>query len=168
MLNAEELQRLREARRLLETPSLAVRLTDLLGKPLEKGLAMLPDRAARTISAIVRSALERALRVAVATMGESETTASSDGFHRLAGATAGALGGAFGLAGLAVSLFFSSVILIPLIGIRESGWKSAFKDRRRGAVPSGRPHDRRWRVWCAPGKLSRALRSQGLGDGQPE
>ena len=116
MLNAEELQRLREARRLLETPSLAVRLTDLLGKPLEKGLAMLPDRAARTISAIVKSALERALGVAVATMGKSETTVSSDGFHKLAGATAGALGGAFGLAGLAVELPVTTVIMLRSIG----------------------------------------------------
>ena len=70
-LNEQDLEQLGEAKRLLETISLAARLTDLIGKPIELGVKMLPRKTADAVHGIVRTALERARNVALATMGDS-------------------------------------------------------------------------------------------------
>jgi len=42
-LSDDHLAQLSEAKRLLENPGLAVKLTNLVGKPIEKGFELLPD-----------------------------------------------------------------------------------------------------------------------------
>ena len=42
-LSDEHLAQLSEAKRLLENPGLAVKITNLVGKPIEKGFELLPD-----------------------------------------------------------------------------------------------------------------------------
>jgi hypothetical protein len=115
-LNDTELDELRRARSLIENPSLAARLTDLIGKPIEKSVALLPDKVVRTVHEIVESALERALELAVATMKDPSARGASERWHKLAGATSGAIGGFFGLAGLAVELPITTVIMLRSIG----------------------------------------------------
>ena len=60
-LTPDEFEQLRKAKALLENPSLAARLTDVIGKPLEKAMNLLPQRAAETVHLAVNKALERAL-----------------------------------------------------------------------------------------------------------
>ena len=115
-LSPDELEQLREAKRLLETPGLAARLTDLLGKPIEKSVAMLPNKAVDAIQGIVRTALERARDTALATIGRSRVGDSSDRMHRLATATTGAVGGFFGMAGVAVELPVTTILMLRSIG----------------------------------------------------
>jgi hypothetical protein len=115
-LNDSELEELRRARSLIENPSLAARLTDLIGKPIEKSVALLPNKVVRTIHEIAESALERALELAVATMKDPSARGASERWHKLAGATTGAIGGFFGLAGLAVELPVTTVIMLRSIG----------------------------------------------------
>ena len=81
-LSPDDLEALREARRLLERRGLLVTLTDLVGKPLERGLALLPEGVAKRVHGIARRSLERALRTALTTLGRRPRKASSDRRHQ--------------------------------------------------------------------------------------
>ena len=110
-----ELEQLREAKRLLESPSLAARLTDLLGKPIEMSIEMLPERAVQSIHEIVRSALVRAQDLALTTIDPSRARVPSNRLHKWMTAATGAVGGLFGMAGLAVELPVTTVIMLRSI-----------------------------------------------------
>jgi hypothetical protein len=114
-LGPEELEDLRRAKRLLESEGIAVRLTHLLGQPIERGLELLPAAAAGSVYQISRTALDRALRVAVSTLSRRGEGRSADRLHRLATAASGAVGGVFGLPGLAVELPVTTVIMLRSI-----------------------------------------------------
>ncbi|MEM7309810.1 MAG: EcsC family protein [Planctomycetota bacterium] len=114
-LSPEDRRALAEAKRRLERRGLLVTLVDKLGKPIEKGLELLPESAARVVQAATRESLERALRVALTTLRRRERTASSDRGHRLASAASGAIGGWFGLAGLSVELPVTTVLMLRSI-----------------------------------------------------
>jgi hypothetical protein len=114
-LSDQELEQLGRARLLLESPTLAARITDLVGRPLEKTISVLPDRTVAQIQRIVRTALERGLQFALATMGQ-RAGRSSDRLHALATMTTGAVGGFFGLPGLAIELPATTVIMLRSIG----------------------------------------------------
>jgi hypothetical protein len=115
-LTPNELDELRKAKALLENPSLAARVTDVIGKPLEKAMNLLPRRAAESVHLTVHKALERALGVALSTSGSRPTAFSRDRWHKLAGATSGAMGGFFGLPGLTIELPVTTVIMLRSIG----------------------------------------------------
>ena len=114
-LPEDDLRALLEARRQLESPSLAARVTALLGTPIERGMELLPAGWQTTIQRATRSALERALDVALATLEPSQPEVrleASKRFHRLAAGLSGAAGGAFGLAALPVELPISTVVML--------------------------------------------------------
>ena len=67
----EDLQAIAQARALLENPGLAVKLTDLVGKPIEKGFELLPPRWRDRVGTITRDALNAALGAAIASMGSA-------------------------------------------------------------------------------------------------
>ncbi len=114
-LPSADLADLCRAKKLLESESLAVRLTLLLGKPIEKGLALLPAGATEQIQNVTQAALQRGLRVALSTLAREGGGGSSDKLHKLASAASGAVGGIFGLGGLAVELPVTTVIMLRSI-----------------------------------------------------
>jgi hypothetical protein len=87
---------------------------ETLGRPLEAGLERLPAPARDTVQGITRTALERALRVALGTLGE-EPRRSRERLHKAAAAASGAVGGVFGLGGLAVELPVATVVMLRSI-----------------------------------------------------
>jgi hypothetical protein len=105
---------LARAREILERPGLAIRLTDLMGRPVEMAVAALPAAAARTIHRATSAALERALSVALRTM-DADPDPPADWLHRIAAGAAGAGGGALGLAGLAIELPVSTTLMLRAI-----------------------------------------------------
>jgi hypothetical protein len=105
---------LARARDVLENPGLAIRLTDLVGRPVEMAVAALPAAASRQIHRATGAALDRALAVALRTM-DADPDPPAKWFHRLAVGAAGAGGGAFGLAGLAVELPVSTTLMLRAI-----------------------------------------------------
>jgi hypothetical protein len=115
-LDDRELEDLRRAKLLLESPGLAARLTDLLGKPIERSTKLLPERMVATIHDVVRRSLESALDFAIFTMNDAPRPVSSDRMHKLATAASGAVGGLFGFAGLAVELPVTTTIMLRSIG----------------------------------------------------
>jgi EcsC family protein len=114
-LGESELSELRQARQLLERGSLAVRLAELLGGPVEKGLALLPDEARQRVQALAERALSKALGTALTTLSPQARRPASERLHRVATMTTGALGGLFGLGGLALELPVTTVLLFRSI-----------------------------------------------------
>src|SRR6185369_5792180 len=114
-LSNEELAELRYAKMLLENPGLTARLANLLGRPIEKGIQMLPPDWNQSINKAVRSALFKALQVAVASLGEKNARQSSNMLHKLMVGASGTLGGAFGLASVAFELPISTTIMLRSI-----------------------------------------------------
>ena len=106
---------LRYAKELLENPSFAARIADIVGAPIGIGLDLLPDRWSGAISNATRSALSRALQVAVATMNDGEATPASNLLHKVAVSTSGAVGGFFGLPALAVELPIATTVMLRSI-----------------------------------------------------
>jgi hypothetical protein len=114
-LTRRDLDDLSEAIRLLEGRSLASRLTNLFGRQIEAMGRVLPAPARAVVARASELALRTALRVAVKTLGAKPSTKSSDRLHKAAAAASGAIGGAFGLAALAVELPVSTTILLRSI-----------------------------------------------------
>jgi hypothetical protein len=114
-LSKSELAELKRAKALLENPGLTARLSALLGSPIEKGAALLPARFRKAVHAASEAAMMKALDVAVKSLGDTGKKASQDKLHKLAAATSGAMGGAFGLFALSVELPVSTTIMLRSI-----------------------------------------------------
>jgi len=110
-LSAAEIEDLRRAKRLLENPGLAVKLTNLIGAPIEKGMALLPKRASGLVNEATTKSLRAALRLAVVTMRKKPRPASRFS-HKVLAIGSGAAGGFFGLPALAVELPVSTTIIL--------------------------------------------------------
>lgn len=115
MMTNDDLADLRYAKTLLENPSLAARISNAIGSPIEKGLSMLPEGANDIIITTTRKALETALDFAIATMNEQPQRRSADWLHKTFAGISGAAGGAFGLPALAIELPVSTTIILRSI-----------------------------------------------------
>lgn len=105
---------LRRAKTLLEHPSLAMRIANSVGVPIEKVLASLPEGAAVAVRGATTKAMHTALRAATSMMDDTPRV-SADRFHTLAVAATGAAGGAFGIGALAAELPVSTTIMLRSI-----------------------------------------------------
>jgi hypothetical protein len=135
-LSTADLEDLRFARTLLESENLAVKISKLLGVPIEKGFKMLPPRWAESVQEATRSALGKALEFSVRTLGTRPRRFSSEGMHRLMAAASGAAGGALGMAALAVELPVSTVIMLRSIAdiARSEGEDLAAVETKLGCL----------------------------------
>jgi hypothetical protein len=118
-LSKAELDELRQAKILLENPGLAAKLANYIGSPVEKGMKMLPKRMQASVHSATEKALMKALEVAVKSMGASHDARAGKGasnrMHKMAVATSGAIGGAFGIAALSIELPVSTTIILRSI-----------------------------------------------------
>jgi hypothetical protein len=114
-LSKADLDELRRAKRILENPGVAAKLSALAGAPLEKGMALLPAKWQKNVHGATEAALMKALEVAVKSLGSRLRLSSSDKLHKMAVATSGAIGGAFGIAALAVELPISTGLILRSI-----------------------------------------------------
>lgn len=113
-MTPEDVTDLRVAKGLLENASLTARIAGALGKPIEIGLARLPENARKAVAAATRRSLETALAFALTTMDDRHR-AAANWAHKVVAAATGAAGGAFGIAALAVELPLSTVIMLRSI-----------------------------------------------------
>ena len=114
-LTPEHIEQLRGAKQLLENPGLAARITNAIGIPIEKGIALLPARWSEAVNDATRRSLETALDAALLTFGKNSQSASSKIWHKIAATASGAGGGAFGLPALVVELPISTTIMLRSI-----------------------------------------------------
>jgi len=106
---------LQYAKNILENQSLAAKLSDFVGRLLEKGFELLPDKWFELVQHSTEVALRKALDFAVMTMDDESRVQSSNFLHKLIVASAGAVGGAFGLPALAAELPVSTTIMLRSI-----------------------------------------------------
>ncbi|CAB3765966.1 peptidase [Burkholderia sp. MSh2] len=115
-LSQEDRDALRRAKQVLESPSLTMKLTGILGAPVEKMIAKLPDFATGKINDATQLALRKCLNIALRTLGkpsapDAEPEKPSNLLHKLAVATTGAAGGAFGFLALPVELPITTTLI---------------------------------------------------------
>lgn len=115
ILDKVDLNDLERAKRLLENPGLAAKITNLLGIPIEKGFKMLPSSWSAKVGRVSQAALSKAVHIAAFTLKDIPGEESSDTWHKLAVAATGGLGGFFGLPALGVELPISTTIMLRSI-----------------------------------------------------
>jgi hypothetical protein len=134
-LGEDDLAVLARAKRALTTEPLAMKLAGAVGAPIERMMARLPAAANDTIAEATRRALGKCLDVALATLPRADarpgssltaaTPATADAgvrvakpwnrLHKLAVATTGAAGGAFGLLALPAELPITTMLMFRSI-----------------------------------------------------
>ena len=121
-LNAEDRSALDNALAVLERPTLAARLGNIVGKPVEFFGRLLPDSMVRMAQKAAEAALMASLKLVLSDRvprGGDKTGV----WHKVLAATSGAMGGTFGMPGLAVELPISTAIILHAITeiAREQG-----------------------------------------------
>lgn len=110
--NPEDYKDLKQAVGLLESPSLAARLSGLIGSPIESAVKALPHSVSKKINGAVAAALHSSANAALWSLDNSPKTPASTRWHKVYAATSGAIGGAFGFAALFVELPVSTTIMM--------------------------------------------------------
>lgn len=108
----QDINDLKRAITLLEAPSIAIQLANLVGGPIEWSLSKLPNLVKNKVQSVVHSALHKSVDAALYTMNDDPKRASSPKTHKLAAATSGAVSGFFGAAGLLIELPISTTIMM--------------------------------------------------------
>ena len=111
-MTESDLANLGRSKKLIENPGFIAKAANAVGTPIEKLLQALPERASTAIQTATRTALEKALKVAVSTLGGESGHEPSNIWHKVAVIATGATGGAFGLASLPIELPVSTTIML--------------------------------------------------------
>ncbi|MCC7248967.1 MAG: EcsC family protein [Lysobacter sp.] len=111
-LSPAEMDDLRRAVTLLESPSLAMRIASLVGSPVESLIKRLPRAVSSRLHGAVESALTKAAEAALWSMDNAPGKPASTRLHKLAAAGTGAVGGAFGFGGLFVELPVATTMMM--------------------------------------------------------
>ncbi|UCE31917.1 MAG: EcsC family protein [Burkholderiales bacterium] len=120
-LSEDELEALRWAHGKLEHPSLAARLSDYVGEPIEGLGKLLPDAARHRLAKLAEFSIRRALDFALVSLGRRTAAAqrnqvrASDLTHKAVAAASGALGGFLGPVTLAVELPLATLLMLRSI-----------------------------------------------------
>jgi hypothetical protein len=110
-LSADDYAKLQEAIHKLETQSLAMKVAEKLGMPVETLLHMLPQSAQKSVGSAVNKALQQCLNIAL-NLGPKSATITNKRAHTAAVAISGAVGGFFGLPGLLVELPITTTVML--------------------------------------------------------
>jgi EcsC protein family len=113
-MDKSDLDALRNAVQLLEHISLAARLANMVGRPVELLGRVLPAGASQAVALATTKSLEAAVRVALLTI-RSGSQASSQMLHRTLAVASGAAGGAVGILSLPLELPVSTIIIFRSI-----------------------------------------------------
>lgn len=110
-----DLADLQRAVKILESPSFAMQIADLIGQPFESSIRMLPGRIHSTINAVTNTALLNALHLIVRSLDTTPGARAHVRAHRLLTAGTGAIAGALGPWTLFAELPFSTALMLRAI-----------------------------------------------------
>ena len=137
-LSPRDLADIAKAKQLIEEPGLAIQAANLLGGPIEHLLSkQLPKRATALIDKAATKAVTGAFRAAVSTLRkDAEGTPARRWMHRSLAIGAGAAGGFFGWAGLALELPVTTTLILRSIAdiAREEGESPHDVDTRLACI----------------------------------
>lgn len=114
-MSTEDLQTLRWATQHLEHPSLAARLSNVIGTPIEIATNLLPRPLYQRIHGAADAAIGKAFQVAIASLRHREEANPRPHYYRALAAGTGAAGGLFGIYGLLFDLPLSTTIMLRSI-----------------------------------------------------
>lgn len=114
-LQTTELAELKKAKKLLENPNLAIKITNYIGVPIEKAMKLLPAKAHTMISKADREALLKALEYSMVTIIDKQKIRTSKRINKLLTTISGGIGGAFGLAAIPIELPVSTMPILKSI-----------------------------------------------------
>ena len=118
-ISREHLSELNEAKILLESTSLAQKIADIAGKPIEMAMNKLPQEYREGIQNVTEKTLKALLKKVIAIPSKGEDANRMQNKMLVGGV--GALGGAFGLPALAIELPISSAIILwSIVNIARS------------------------------------------------
>ena len=127
-----DLNDLKKAKKILENPGIAAKITNLIGTPIEKGFELLPDNWNIKIGEVTQTALTKAVHAAIFTMKDSPGEETSNIWHKLAVATTGGVGGFFGLPAMSIELPISTTIILRSIAdIARSEEENIYSDETK-------------------------------------
>ena len=131
-LKKSDLNDLIKAKKMLENPGIAAKITNLIGTPIEKGFELLPDNWNKKIGEVTQTALTKAVHAAIFTMKDSPGEETSNIWHKLAVATTGGIGGFFGLPAMSIELPISTTIILRSIAdIARSEEENMYSDETK-------------------------------------
>jgi EcsC protein family len=99
----------------LENPNFAARLADYAGVPVNRALGMLPKVANSQLSALVRSAIMKALDVAIDTLEDEPPPTPAIWFSSFLAGVTGGVSGLVGIAALPVELPLTTTFMLRAI-----------------------------------------------------
>jgi hypothetical protein len=114
-LTEADRKELQLAKKLLENPGIAIKITNFIGIPIEKGIEKLPKKWSDKIGEITKTALLKASEAAIFTIKNKPGANSSNKWHKVGVAASGGVGGFFGIAALAIELPISTTIMLRSI-----------------------------------------------------
>jgi hypothetical protein len=122
-LEAGDLEALQAAHEQLEHPSLAARLSNVIGTPIEVALTLLPQHWYQALHGTVERAIEKSFSAALTSLRNKHASNAHDAYYKLLVGSAGAAGGFFGLPGLLLELPVTTTLMLRSIAeiARESG-----------------------------------------------
>lgn len=106
---------LKTALKLLESPTITARSSNLVGTPLELAVKKLPDKALEAINEAVNLALNKGRRRSFMEYGQQAYKKPSPKLHKLYTGFTRALGGAFGFSAVLVELPIITTIMMRAV-----------------------------------------------------
>lgn len=116
-IEAQDLDTLRSVYQVLEHPSLAARLSGVVGTPIEIAYHLLPEKWYRRIHHISEIAITKALETAVSSMRRHHEISAHEIYFKALVAGSGGVGGLFGLPGMLLELPVTTTLMLR--GIAE-------------------------------------------------
>ena len=114
-MEEHDLEALRDATRHLEHPSLAMRLSGVIGTQIDIAIKLLPRPMYKRAQSIAETALSKALKTAVSSLRHQEYSDANNKMYRFLAAGSGAAGGLFGLYSIPIELGVSTTIMLRSI-----------------------------------------------------
>ncbi|RYZ48948.1 MAG: hypothetical protein EOP07_25130, partial [Proteobacteria bacterium] len=138
-MSEKELAFINESAQFLDNPSLILKLTKILGKPIDMLQEKLPVKAQTYLTQAVEKSLNTALKTAIATIKSVPKDTENLGVvahrskvagwaHTASVAATGAVGGFFGLVSLPVELPLSTTVIFRGISSVAAEWGFDIKD----------------------------------------
>lgn len=110
--DSADLHALRQAVQRLETPSVTIKIANMVGTPIEWAMERLPGSTADKIQHVIRLAMEKAVAGALRTLDENASATARPRTHTAMAAASGAVGGFFGLKGTLLELPVTTTIIM--------------------------------------------------------